>query len=50
MSPLVVALVVVLLGAAAYVIPGNAERRELGRLAYAVGLLAFLLRLALPLW
>lgn len=50
MTPYLIALIVALIGSVLYLIPGNAERRELGRIAFAVGLLAFLLRLVLPLW
>lgn len=39
----IVPVLVAVLGALAYVIPGGAERRELGRLAFAVALLVAML-------
>lgn len=39
-------LLVAILGALAYVLSANAKVTEIGRIAWAVGLLAFLIRIA----
>ena len=39
-------LLIAVIGALLYIFTSNAKLQELGRLAYAVGLLAFLLRAA----